>query len=724
MMNTSVRAVCVCLAAFWFAACSGSPKPAESSSAAPPVVAPPVVVARAAPAGDLYFRKAAPRRLETIFTPLDLPAPNELRLASGAPGPAYWQQKVDYVIDASLDEERRSIRGRAKVTYTNNSPHELTYLWLHLEQNLFRTDSVGSRMVPPRTRFANRDGFDGGYEVEYVRLAPPVDASESDAPGSPTPPPGPGMDLPLAVYDTIGRVDLPVSIKPNGGTFVFEIGWSFKVPKYGADRMGIDDVDQGPIFEVAQWFPAVAVYDDIHGWHTDPYLGQGEFHTNFGDFDVRLTVPRSHIVVATGVLRNESDVLTPTQQERLAAARGSAETVVIRGEKEVEDPASRPEGDGPLTWHFTAKDVRTFAWASSRAFIWDAAFLDNSGPMREDGGREGTLVQSVYPGEALLHWPKSTEMLRFAIEGYNRRWYVYPYPTAINVNGIVGGMEYPMIIFCGGRREERGLFGVTTHEIGHNWFPMIVSNDERRHAWMDEGFNSFINYYSWQERYGENTGRRGNARSFTDSMKLPDQQPMETPADQVTIGRLGMMQYAKTATGLVMLREYVLGPDRFDAAFREYVRRWAFRHPQPADFFRTMEDVSGAELSWFWRGWFLETGTLDQAVEGITYAENGRARITLLNRGAQVMPVEFEAVYDDGTSEVRRLPVEVWFTTDRWVAEWDAGGRKVVRITLDPDAALPDTDLANNTWEAPPPEPEPAPTTAPNPAPAGAPKSF
>lgn len=693
----TMPAISACLV---FAGCAAPRHAAEKpgSHASPPPA--PVPARAAAPASDPYFRKATPRHAETIFTPLDLPAPSERRLASGAPGPDYWQQRVDYAIEASLDEERRLIEGKALVTYTNNSPHELTYLWIHLEQNLFRADSIGSRMVPPGTRFANRTGFEGGFEIASVRLAPPVEASESDAPAAGTPP-GAGMDLPLHVYDTVGRVDLPIAIKPAGGRLRFEIAWSFKVPKYGADRLGIDDVEHGPIFEIAQWFPAVAVYDDVHGWHTDPYLGQGEFYTDFGDFDVKLTVPRAHIVAATGALRNEADVLTTTQVERLARARASAETVTIRAEEEVTDPASRPEGEGPLTWHFQAKDVRTFAWTSSAAFIWDAAFLQDSGPLREDGSREGTLVQSVYPGEALLHWPGSTEMLRFAIEGYNKRWYVYPYPSATNVNGICGGMEYPMIIFCGGRREERGLYGVTTHEIGHNWFPMIVSNDERRHAWMDEGFNSFINYYSWQERYGENRGRRGDARSFVDAMKLPDQQPMATPADQVMPGRLGTLQYAKTATGLVMLREFVLGPERFDAAFREYIRRWAFRHPQPADFFRTMEDVSGAELSWFWRGWILETGTLDQAVERVEHSEAGRPRAVLLNRAELVMPVELGVTYDDGTTEVRRLPVEVWYYTNRWVAEWDSGGRKVARVVLDPDEALPDIDASNNTWEAP-----------------------
>ena len=677
---------------------------ASTTTEAPPA---PAVAAAPAPApassaGDPYFRAAVPRGYQTIFTPLELPEPNERRLASGAPGPEYWQQQVDYQIDTTLDEDRQRVSGRALVTYTNNSPHELTYLWLHLEQNLFKVGSVGSRMVPPRSRFANREDFEGGFDIEYVRLAPPVPSSEGDRPGAQ--PAAAGQDLPLAVYDTVGRVDLPVRIPPRGGKFRFEIAWSFKVPKYGADRMGVFDAVQGKVYQLAQWFPAVAVYDDVHGWHTDPYLGQGEFHTNFGDFDVRITVPRSHIVVATGLLQNESEVLTAAQVQRLSEARGSAETVVIRAEAEVEDAASRPAGEGPLTWHFQAEDVRTFAWSSSASFIWDAAFLENSGPLREDGTRAGTLVQSVYPGEGLLVWPRSTEYLRFSIDHYNRTWFTYPYPSAVNVNGIVGGMEYPMIIYCGARREPDSLFGVTAHEIGHNWFPMIVSNDERRHAWLDEGFNTFVNYYCWEDwRPGSTRGRRGDARTFVDAMLLPNQQAMETPADQVMPGRLGTLQYAKTATGLVMLREFVLGPERFDAAFREYMRRWAFKHPEPADFFRTMEDVSGAELSWFWRGWFLETGTLDQAVEDVVYSESGKPQAAFINRGELVMPVEFKAVYEDGTEETRRLPVEVWYYTNRWVAEWDSGGRKVKSLTLDPGECLPDINVSNNTWTAPEP---------------------
>ncbi|MBL9031115.1 MAG: M1 family metallopeptidase [Phycisphaerae bacterium] len=626
------------------------------------------------------FRRPGPRGAETIFSPLNLPTPSEVRLASGVPGPAYWQQQADYVIDATLDPEKRLLTGKARITYTNNSPHELDYIWVHLEQNLFRDDSLGALSTEPRTRFGNH-GFDGGVTLRSLKTAD-------------------GSELVYRVYDTLARVDLPRAIAAKGGRFVFDVEWGFPIPPYGADRMGVDDCEQGPVFELAQWFPAVAVYDDVHGWNTLPYLGQGEFYTNFGDYEVSLTVPRSHVVVATGVLQNPGDTLTPTQRERWAEAKRSATAVAIVKPEEVGTPESRPEGDGPLTWRFAAKDVRTFAWASSPAFIWDAAFLPGVGPEGPDGP-EGTMCQSAYPKEALPLWGhKSTDDLRFSIEHYSRMWYRYPYPSAVNVNGRVGGMEYPMIVFCRERHDERGLWGVTTHEIGHNWFPMVVNTDERRHAWMDEGFNTFINYYAQLARYpDEKPNRRGDAGQYLGGATRGEQQPMETPADFIWRGRLGFLHYEKTAVALVLLREQVLGPERFDRAFRRYIAAWAFKSPRPADFFRCMEDAAGMDLAWFWRGWFLETGNLDQAVTGVTYADGGKAAlIALRNLGELVMPVDLRLTFSDGSVASRRLPVEVWATTNQWTAPQETGGKRLVKVEIDPDGALPDVDASNNVW--------------------------
>jgi len=628
---------------------------------------------------DPWFRKGGPQAEKTIFSPLDLPTPSQTRLASGAPGPDYWQQRVDFKIQASLDPDERSVHGVETVTYHNNSPDTLDYLWLNLEQNLFRKDSIGARMTRPNGRFGNRDGFEGGDEIDYVRTL------DHEA-------------LHLAVYDTVGRLDLPHPLGP-GESFSFEVSWSFKIPPYGSDRLGMEDADQGTVFEIAQWFPSVCVYDDVHGWNTLPYLGAGEFYTNFGDYDVELTAPRDHIVVATGVLENAYDVLTAEQVQRLDQARHSEETVVIRGPDEVDDPATRPPGEGPLTWHFVAQNVRTFAWASSKAFIWDAAFLDSTGPVGPDGTPGGTLVQSVYPKEARPLWEKSTQMLRFSIDHYSKRWFPFPYPVAINVSGRVGGMEYPMIIFCRGRSSERGLYGVTTHEIGHNWFPMVVNTDERRHVWMDEGFNTFVNHYSVQDYFGKDQGNRTGSRYAVGRLTRPNQQPIVTEPDRMYGRSLGFLGYRKPGSGLRLLREQILGPERFDAAFRAYIRRWAFKSPRPADFFRTIEDAAGMDLAWFWRGWFLETGALDQAVETVTQPEQSdSALVTFQNKDALVMPVDYRVTFDDGQSVDLRLPVQVWASTNRWTTRVKAEGRRIVKVEIDPDGNFPDVDRANNVW--------------------------
>jgi len=431
-----------------------------------------------------------------------------------------------------------------------------------------------------------------------------------------------------------------------------------------------------------------------------PYLGQGEFYTDFGTYDVRLTVPRDHICVATGVLQNPEQVLTQDQIHRLNDARSTQDTVMVRSPDEVSDPESRPPGDGPLTWHFRAENVRTFAWASSEAFIWDAATVAESDA--------GTLVQSVYPREAIELWSDSTDMLRFAIEGYNKRWMDYPYPTAINVNGIVGGMEYPMILFCRNRTSERGLYGVTTHEIAHNWFPMIVNTDERRHAWMDEGFATFINIYSNQERFGD-AGPRGNPRAAARAMLEPDQQPIAIYADQVR--RLGWLQYFKTGIGLYVLREAILGPERFDRAFNRYMTEWAFKSPRPSDFFRVMEDTAGEDLSWFWRGWFYETGYLDHEAYHAEPETSEQAPdagdssrfwlITFRSNGELVMPLEYEITYTDGSTETRRLPVEAWHATREWTTRIDTGGREIVKVRTDPRGLFPDAIPENDVWTSP-----------------------
>jgi hypothetical protein len=642
----------------------------ESGGSAPMAVA----------GGDRYGRD--------IFDPLDLPPGNAMRSARGVPGPGYWQQRVDYRIAAELDAEARVLTGTARVRYVNNSPEALPYLWMTLEQNLFEKESTGALMWGKGQRFGNRDGFDGGYRIARVSLV-----SSGGAVIQP---------LEMDVYGTVGRIDLPTPVSAHGGEVSFEVAYSFDIPPYGSDRMGVEKVDEGTIFQFAQWFPAMCNFDDVMGWNILPYLGAGEFHTNFGDYELALTVPRSHLVAATGELLNPAEVLTPTQMERLDRARRSSETVMIRTADEVSQRESRPSGEGPLTWRFAARDVRTVAWTSSDAFIWDAAAVDGNAARVGLGGgagnNNGTLVMSLYPKEGLRQWVKSTDMMRFSIEHYNRMWFRYPYPIAVNVNGVVGGMEYPMIVFCRERNNERGLFGVTTHEIGHNWFPMIVANDERRYAWMDEGLTSFINYYCTLERYPESAPRRGDPRTFAPEMRRGDDQPSMTYPDRLAGGRLGRMMYAKPATALVLLREHVLGAERFDRAFRAYIREWAFKHPQPSDFFRIMENEAGADLAWFWRGWFYETGTFDQAVTGVTQSDDGRANATFKSLRRMVLPTHYLVEYSDGSSERRFLPVESWYSSDTHVAVWETGGKRVARVTLDPESVLPDQDPKNNVW--------------------------
>ncbi len=699
-MNDRISAVLPLAAALWWAcgpgcapekAADGAGEPGGAETAAmaaaePPVAAaepnqpaePPAPVLAAAPTTPAAAPGAprTPNRRErgsrdetTIFSPLDWPPGNSLRLASGAPGPDYWQQQVDYTIRASLDTDTNTVAGEAIITYRNNSPHPLNYLWLHLEQNIFREDSIGAA-ISRNTAIGMREAFGEGFRIDRLRAG--------------------GYDLEYHVYDTMARIDLAQPIAPGGSTFSFEIAWSFTIPDRAFRRFGIEKVEQGTIYEIAQWFPALAVYDDVEGWNTLGYLGTGEFYTNFGNYDVRLTVPRTHIVVATGVLQNPGEVFTPTQLERWQAAKSSDETVMIVAPEDVGLPGARPEGDGPLTWHFKAEDVRTFAWASSDAFIYDACNL------------EGTLIQSAYPKEATPVWHKSTQMLRTAIAGYNRRWFKYPYPAATNVNGPEGGMEYPMIIFCGGRRSEQGLYGVTTHEIGHNWFPMVVSNDERRYAWMDEGFNSFINYYSGPDWFGGEPRGRGDASNFARGMRQGGSVPMMTYADRLPASQLGSTQYAKPAVGLVLLREQILGEERFDRAFREYIRRWAFKSPQPADFFRTMEDVAGADLAWFWRGWFYETSSLDQALAGVEQEqrddEGFNISVNIENLDELVMPVAIEVTFDDGSTQRRTLPVEIWFNANRY--NWRCQSpQRLRKVVIDPDEAFPDVERGNNVWE-------------------------
>lgn len=629
---------------------------------------------------DLTYRLPAARPDKTIFSPLELPTPNRMRTATGLPGEDYWQQQADYRIEVALDDQKDALAATAHVTYTNNSPQDLPYLWIYLEQNLFREGSEGSKFTPPGSRFNNRREFAGGVDVEYVRSGE--------------------TDLKIQIYDTVARIDLAQPVAARGGKVEFDIAWKFNIPEYGVDRMGIRNVEKGKIYELAQWFPCLCKFDDVHGWNTLPYLGQGEFYSEFGSYDVKITAPASHVVCATGTLENADEVLSEQQLRLWRLAHGSNATVVIRGEEEIGTESAEVKSE-PKTWHFKADQVRSFAWTSSAATIWDAATID-----WQDG--TSTLVQSVYPAEAKA-WTESTQMLRHSILHYSEVWFRYPYPAATNVNGIVGGMEYPMIIFCGGDTNRQGLHGVTSHEIGHNWFPMTVNTDERRYAWMDEGFNTFINAYDRIEQYDTDVNNAAetpespfSARGFGRLMGQTGMQPIGLPADQVRPELLGALEYAKTAVALRVLREIALGPERFDPAFKEYIRAWAFKSPQPADFFRCIENGAGTDLSWFWRGWFLENAANDQAVVEVTESTRSpRARIQVANKREMVMPVLLRVFFEDETSIDHDLPVSVWYYSNLWTTEIPTHGKKIVKVVVDPDRKIPDSNRLNNTWKLP-----------------------
>jgi hypothetical protein len=627
------------------------------------------------------FRRMAPRHDKNIFSPLGLPTPNRMRTAAGLPGPDYWQQQVDYRMDVILDPDAEKIQAKATVTYTNNSPNPLELLWLGLEQNIFQDESLGWKASQPEGRVQSRGRVNGGYKIDDVRSGE--------------------QPLTLTVFDTLGRLDLPAPIAANGGKFVFEIAWSFQIPEDGINRHGIRRVDAGKVFQLAQWFPHVCKYDDVHGWNVLPYLGQGEFYTEFGSFDVAITVPRGYVVLATGELTNAAEVLTADQLERLASAAGSRTTVVIRREDEIGTEAAIPTGEGPLTWRFQADQVRNFAWTSSAATIWDAAAV-----LWDDGS--AVLVQSVYPAEAKEAWSESTQMLRHSIMHYSEHWVRYPYPTATNVNGNPTGMEYPMMLFCSGDTDRNWLFKVTSHEIGHTWFPMMVNTDEKRHAWMDEGFNTFMNTYDRIEvfdevLYGAETPRSlrpASLRQFGRFNANRRNPPIKLPVDQVEPSLVGRLAYAKPGVGLQYLREELLGPERFDAAFKHYMRAWAFKSPQPADFFRCMENGTGVNLDWFWRGWILEHLSLDQGIGEVVENESAQSvEITVRNLDEMVMPVTVEIEFEDETKKRISLPVQVWHYTNQWTFRVATDGKPLRQVTVDPDRRLPDARRTNNGWQ-------------------------
>jgi len=616
------------------------------------------------------------------------PSVNEYRAADGEPGPKYWTNRASYKIDATLDDVKDAITGSVIIYYTNNSPEELPYLWLYLDQNLFNPDSRGQAKAPAtrRSRYTNVGTvFDGGFNIKSVKLV-------STEKGKTT-----SSDVKNLISDTRMQIRLPKELA-HGATVEIKIDYSYLIPKDGSDRTGVLETQNGKIYAIAQWYPRMCVYDDIEGWNTLPYLGAGEFYLDYGDYDYSITAPANMIVVGSGDLQNPKEVLTATEIKRLDEAGKSDNTVMIRTADEVTQPSSRPQ-KGDITWHFKIKDARDVSWAASTAFIWDAARINFP------SGRKG-LAQSVYPVEAAGNdaWGRSTEYIKGALEGYSKRWFEYPYNNATNVACNINGMEYPSIVFCNAKSKGAGLWGVTDHEFGHTWFPMVVGSNERKYGWMDEGFNTFMNGISTQDfNNGEYVRKPRDKSPMYKRMFNENSETVMSEPDALKEANIGNALYSKPGYALDLLRNEILGPERFDYAFRMYIKRWAYKHPTPWDFFRTMENVGGEDLEWFWKEMFIYNYNLDQAITDVKYVDDDSTKgalVTIVNLDKMAMPVYLQYVTESGKTGMLKIPVEVWQNGNTWIQKLDTQ-EKLKSVTIDPDHVFPDIDENNNTWTNP-----------------------
>lgn len=712
-------------------------------------------------------------RFEQLGTMLR--TPNVYRTASGAPGHEYWQQKANYLIEVELNDDNQSIKGSETVTYVNNSPDQLTYLWIQLDQNNRSKDSdtpkVTESSIDSKMNLRQLEGILWHSDDYDVKIASIKDAS--------------GAPLNIAINKTMMRVDLPQPLKA-GESFKFSIDWSFNIHDrvgFIGGRPGFEffPKDGNYLYTMAEWFPRLAVYSDFQGWQNKQFLGSGEFALTFGDYEVRITVPADHMVGATGVLQNPEEVLSSTELNRWNTAKKTYdEPVIIRTQAEAES-LEKKKASGKKTWVFKAENVRDFAWTSSRKFIWDAMAV-------KLGGKD-VMAMSYYGKEGNPLWEQySTKVVAHTIKSYSSHTFDYPYPTAISVEAS-NGMEYPMICFNYGRPDadgtyseavKYGMIGVIIHEVGHNFFPMIVNSDERQWTWMDEGLNTFMQFMAEQEWDRDYPSRRGAAHKIVPYMSSDKNllEPIMTNSENII--QFGPNAYAKPATALNILRETVMGRELFDYAFKEYARRWMFKHPTPDDLFRTMEDASAVDLDWFWRGWFYGTDPVDIAIENVTWhkldnrtpaerkaeakanfdreetyvsrefnktdiaqtvleadpstrdfynsynpftvtpedeetykkfmaslSEREKAvfnsnmnfyEMTFKNVGGLVMPLIIEFHYADGTSEIDRVPAEIWRKNESQVTKVFAKQKEVVRFVLDPKRETADIDEGSNYW--------------------------
>jgi hypothetical protein len=709
------------------------------------------------------------------FAQLDqeLPTPNEFHTASGAPGHHYYQQKADYKMNLVIDDETQKLSGFETITYTNNSPDRLDYLWLQLDQNIYDENSDTKLIEVEKMEDFKSMGdlrkrdfkYDGGFKIEQITNTS-------------------GQKLTYFINKTMLRIDLEKPLMPNT-SITFQVKWWYNIN----DRMQVGgrsgyeyfEKDQNYLYTVAQFFPRMCVYNDVTGWQNKQFLGRGEFTLPFGDYEVNITVPADHVVAATGECQNYGSILTADQKKRLEQARKSDVPVIIVTQSEAEK-AEANKSKQTKTWTYKATNVRDFAFATSRKFIWDAQNMPVNG--------KNVLCMSYYPKEGNPLWERySTKLVAHTIKTYSKYTVDYPYPVAISVHSKWIGMEYPMICFNGGRPEsdgtytegeKYGMWGVIIHEVGHNFFPMIINSDERQWTWMDEGLNTFVQYLTEQEWERGYPSRRGPAYLMADYMRGDKSTISPIMTNSESIMQFGNNAYGKPATALNILRETIMGRELFDYAFKTYCERWKFKHPTPADFFRTMEDASAVDLDWFWRGWFYGTDNVDITIDnvkwfqlntmnptiekGIKEAQNAQKdpfigdtrnktsitetvnekdpniddfygnrniyfvdaldkkeyeefcakldakdlaylnsnkqfyEVSFKNVGGLVMPLIMEFTFEDGTTEVQRIPAEIWRIYEDKVSKVFIFDKVVKSFRLDPFLETADTDLNNNTW--------------------------
>ena len=684
--------------------------------------------------------------------------PNRYRTASGSPGKDYYQQKVDYTMNIILDDENSKLYGDENINYKNNSPDELSYLWIQLDQNIRgdynMEDMKTSSGIPEMSSIDSfveeftSEKFVGGFNIEKV-----LDEN--------------GRPLRFTINKTMMRVDLPNPIK-SGQEFNFSIKWWYKINNHvpSRDRSGYEyfSEDDNRAYVIAQFFPRLAVYNDIEGWQNYQFWGNGEFALNFGDYDVKITVPDDHIMEATGELQNPKDVLSKAELQRYKKASNSFDKpVIIVSEEEVREKEKR-KSNGKSTWHFVAKNVRDFAFASSRKFIWDM--------MAVKIGGKNIIASSLYPKEGNPLWEEySTRVVAHTLKVYSKYTFDYPYPKAVSVHSKNQGMEYPMICWNYGRPNEDGsysdrtkyaMISVIIHEVGHNFFPMIVNSDERQWGWMDEGLDSFVQYLTEQEFEEDYPSRRGDPSKIVRYMSGDQDFISPIMSNPENVFQLGPNAYSKPATALNILRETIMGPELFDFSFKTYAKRWKFKHPTPEDFFRTMEDASAVDLDWFWRGWFYSTDVVDIGVKSVDkyvisdkpskeidsilakygmtandlnptvfmqkntkeFKESSEMEsdsissfealetslgddkklpkhfyeIQFEKPGGLVMPIIVDYIYEDGTKERIEYPVQIWRKNDSIVKRVITSDKKLIGVELDPDAETADINLNNNSW--------------------------